>query len=558
MNDAIDVGGGWLEYLDDNHRPYYLNQATKEVTWDHPFPQNRRMSLQPPPPLPQESIFDDDSSADVQRGVCLPPGWSEWTDTSGALYYTHEDGTSTWTRPSASELKLPPQASLKSNEMDIAMRLREASLNISPPANSNGCFTSSSILCSQADLAAQLAQPSLYPPSHNASDPKAAESHQDSWSSQIAENMELLLQPFPSVMKQLRGSCEVENTASPAPQPLTFAWYTLYMASNISSSAQIQPLELDAHVMELAASIYYQSKGGLFKKSRSVEQCVSFDALNSSKPALEVNRDAGESVIALCRRCCALVMLYMGDLQLDPSDKDKDVFREKDNAINAASGSSRLVLIIRELFDITRSSTQLADEVYARVLKQLCKNHRAASVEAGWSLLLLLCSHVGCSVTMLRFLMLILNKCIAVERDWLARSAPNPWYAAHVVMLSLSHHQSLRADGSTPCQFVDAEVENSFRKLKHLSPLYSFIDEIVHLEQLFFPTRASFQILNFVPSTLVLLTDLIHARGGFRTDGIFRLAGERSCVARVRASISCRFPIVEADSDPLVLAEVAV
>jgi hypothetical protein len=90
MNDAIDVGGGWLEYLDDNHRPYYLNQATKEVTWDHPFPQNRRMSLQPPPPLPQESIFDDDSSADVQRGVCLPPGWSEWTDTSGALYYTHE------------------------------------------------------------------------------------------------------------------------------------------------------------------------------------------------------------------------------------------------------------------------------------------------------------------------------------------------------------------------------------------------------------------------------------------------------------------------------------
>jgi len=125
-------------------------------------------------------------------------------------------------------------------------------------------------------------------------------------------------------------------------------------------------------------------------------------------------------------------------------------------------------------------------------------------------------------------------------------------------MLTLSHRNAARAHADALNLFVDAEVENSFRKLKHLSPLYSYIEETMQLEAMFRPLQdAAHEMLTFVPRTLVQLTDLIHARGGFQTDGIFRLAGERACVTRVRASISCRFPIVESDSDPLVVAEVS-
>jgi hypothetical protein len=368
--------------------------------------------------------------------------------------------------------------------------------------------------------------------------------------------MEALLQPFPSILSRLRSSYKTERVAS-APQPVVFSWYTLGMTGQFPSSSEFQPKHWDHDVMDIGASLYYQSKGGLFKKSRSIEQCLSHESLPSSKPALAASKLASESVRGLCRRCCVLVMLYMGEYQLDPADNDRDLFKEKDNAINAASGSSRLVLIIREIFDIMRSSLQLADEAYARVLKQICNNYSASSVEAGWSLLLLMCSHVPCSDTMMRFLMIILNKCIVAERDMISRSPLSPWYAAHVVMLTLSLRNSAQSNGSALGRvFVDAEVENSFRKLKHLSPLYSFIEEIMQLERMFCPASFDTEILKLVPSTLVLLTDLIHARAGFRTDGIFRLAGERACVTRVRASISCRFPIVEADSDPLVLAEV--
>jgi hypothetical protein len=45
-SDAVDIGQGWLEYLDDDsHRPYYMNQVTAEVTWDHPFPLRDDSSL---------------------------------------------------------------------------------------------------------------------------------------------------------------------------------------------------------------------------------------------------------------------------------------------------------------------------------------------------------------------------------------------------------------------------------------------------------------------------------------------------------------------------------
>jgi len=566
--DVVDIGGGWVEYIDDEtNRPYYMNQVTEEVTWDHPFPQSeeRRTSQQQPPPLPDEGIVggDGDGATLADGGMSLPPGWSQWNDSNGALYYTHDDGRSTWTRPTTSELQEQPQASSDSIEKDVVMQLQGVSVVTEQPSSS---ASSKPLARPASDSILAFVQQKTPPPvpsrTRQQSVPVSqsdltAASPKEMWSASSAANMEALLQPFPSVMNRLRGSSKAEHAAPPASQPFSFSWYTLGLTSKLPSSSQFQPLVLDSDVLELAAEIYYQSKGGLFKKSRTLEECVSYEALPSLKPTLQANRVAGDAVVGLCRRCCVLVMLYMGDYLLDSSEKDKDLFREKDNAINAASGSSRLVLIIREIFDIMRTSVQLADEAYARVLKQLCNNYRASSVEAGWSLLLLLCSHVPCSDVMIRFLMMVLNKCLVVERDLISRSTPNPWYAAHVVMLSLSHRNTARANHEALSPFVDAEVENSFRKLKHLSPLYSFIEEVTQLERRFHPAGSEHEILTFLPSTLVLLTDLIHARGGFRTDGIFRLAGERSCVARVRASISCRFPIVEADSDPLVLAEVS-
>ena len=564
--DAVDIGEGWLEYLDDDtHRPYYMNQVTAEVTWNHPFSQseNRRLSQQPIPPLPEEGIFDDSDNdvgnhdAVLDGGINLPPGWSEWTDSNGASYYTHEDGTSTWTRPGRADSQHEQQACLDSFGMGNSTLMRESSFDVAEPSSSaNGAPLARPVSDSQAVFAKQH----MLPRSRNVSDPlpQVVESQTVTWSAGAAAHMDALLRPFPSVLSRLRATSHKIDPVFSGPQLLSFAWYTLGKTGAPPSSAHSQPLHLDADVLDMGASLYYQSKGGLFKKSRTVEQRLSHEALPSSKPALEASKVAGESVAGLCRRCCVLVMLYMGEYQLHPSDDFRDSFKEKDNAISAASGSSRLVLIIREIFDIMRSSVQLADEAYARVLKQLCNNYVASSVEAGWSLLLLMCSYVGCSDTMMRFLMLILNKSIVVERDIISRSVPNSWYAAHVVMLTLSHRNTAQANGHTLSSFVDAEVENSFRKLRHLSPLYSFIEEITQLEKKFRPARFEMlpEMLTFVPSTLVLLTDLIHARGGFRTDGIFRLAGERSCVNRVRASISCRYPIVEADSDPLVLAEV--
>jgi hypothetical protein len=571
--DSVGIGGGWLEYLDEEtNRPYYMNQVTEEVTWNHPFPQSeeRRTSQQQPPPVPDEGILDGDGDGDVERdsaaladaGMSLPPGWSQWIDSNGAIYYTHGDGRSTWTRPTTSELQEQPQISTDSIQKDVVIQLQVVSVVSEQPSSS----ANSKLLARPASdsilaLVQQKTPPPVPPRSRHPSDcvsqsALTAASPKESWSAYSAANMETLLQPFPSVLNRLRASSKAEHAAPSASQPFSFSWYTLGLTSKFPSTSQFQPLVLDSDVLEMGASIYYQSKGGLFKKSRTLEDCLSYEALPSLKPTLQVNRVAGDSVVGFCKRCCVLVMLYMGDYLLDSSEKDKDLFREKDNAINAASGSSRLVLIIREIFDIMRTSVQLADEAYARVLKQLCNNYRASSVEAGWSLLLLLCSHVGCSDVMMRFLMIILNKCIVVERDLISRSKPDPWYAAHVVIVSLSHRNTARVNHEALSPFVDAEVENSFRKLKHLSPLYSFIEEITQLERKFHPAVFESEILTFLPSTLVLLTDLIHARGGFRTDGIFRLAGERSCVTRVRASISCRFPIVEADSDPLVLAEV--
>ena len=562
--DAVDIGDGWSEYMDDDQRPYFVHDVSGQTTWDHPFPERdrRRKSSLPPPPLPQEGIFDEIDSvqaAAVDGGMDLPPGWAQWSDGSGATYYAHEDGTTTWTRPGPAEVKQPPPPSIvEAIEGDDALQIQAASVHPVQPSRQ--------LLSHEAHMPPTKAPPPPMPPPprHLSHSPPQAPSTQiaatsssaASWSAGCASAMDALLLPFPTLLGRLRTSFKKDPKAPPGSKPLPFfAWYTL--GCSVSGTPS-QPLVLDADVLDLGGSLYYQSKGGLFKKSRTVEECVSYEDSPSPKPTLQSNRDAVETVIGHCRRCCVLVMLYMGDCQLGPSDKDKDSFREKDNAINAASGSSRLVLIIRELLDLARSSVQLSDEIYARVLKQLCNNHRAASVEAGWSLLLLLCTHVGCSDMLLRFLMVILNKCVAVERDIIARSPANCWFAAHVVMLTLSHRNAARAHADALNLFVDAEVENSFRKLKHLSPLYSYIEETMQLEAMFRPLQdAAHEMLTFVPRTLVQLTDLIHARGGFQTDGIFRLAGERACVTRVRASISCRFPIVESDSDPLVVAEVS-
>jgi hypothetical protein len=436
---------------------------------------------------------------------------------------------------------------------EIATLLRETSLDSAQSLSSADDLALARLAPDSKAAFAQRSPPPVPPRARHVSNPLQVEAAfpKESWSAGSAANLEALLHPFPSVLSRLRSKAKSEHlperdqmTSQPAP----FAWYT------IGSPVRHPPVALDSDVYEMGVSLYYQSKGGLFKKSRTMEESLSYEASLSSKPTLEANRDAGESVIGLCKRCCHLVMLYMGDSH--PFDMEKDAFKEKDNAIHAASGSSRLVLIFRELLDIVRTSVQLADEAYARVLKQLCNNYGVSSVEAGWSLLLLLCSHVVCSDVIMRFLVLILNKCLLVERDLIFRSVPNHSFAAHVVMLTLSYRSTARANGDALGQFVDAEVENSFRKLKHLSPLYSFIDEIMQLERKFHHVTSGFEILSFVPSTLVGLTDLIHARGGFQTDGIFRLAGERSCVSRVRASISCRFPIVAADADPLVIAEV--
>jgi hypothetical protein len=439
---------------------------------------------------------------------------------------------------------------------DVAILMQETSFDSALLSSSSSDTISGRPSSDSVAASTQQRTPPPVPPrprhlSQSAIGKKVAVSLKNTWSAGSSANLETLLQSFPSILTRLRGKRKSDIVPEPpASRPLCFAWYT------IGGAARHQPVALDPDVFDLGASLYYQSKGGLFKKSRTMEESLSYEAEPRAKPTLQANRDAGESVIGLCIRCCHLVMLYMGDSH--PSDMDKDSLfkdKEKDNAINAASGSSRLVLIFREILDLVSSSVQLADEAYARVLKQLCNNYRAASVEAGWSLLLLLCSHVGCSDAMMRFLVLILNKCLAVERDLLSRSTPNHWFAAHVAMFTISYRTTARANGEALSKFVDAEVENSFRKLKHLSPLYSFIEEIVSLERKFRPDSDN-EILRFVPSTLVLLTDLIHTRGGFRTDGIFRLAGDRACVSRVRASISCRFPIVEADSDPLVIAEV--
>ena len=567
--DAVDIGDGWSEYLDDDdQRPYYVHEVSGQTTWDHPFPQrdHRRKSSLPPPPLPDEGVFDefDSGQAAVKGGKDLPPGWAEWTDASGAKYYAHEDGSTTWTRPDAAQVKQPPPPStppppplVDALEVDIAMQMQAASLDPAQPSRP--------MLTREAHVAPAKAPPPMPSrplqllerlPQAPTAESTVIFSTSASWSAGCAAAMDALLQPFPTLLSRLRSSLKKDPKATFGPKPPPFPWYTLGCSGSGTPS---QPLVLDADVLDLGGSLYYQSKGGLFKKSRSAEECLSYEDSPSPKPALQSNRDAGETVIGQCRRCCVLVMLYMGDCQLGSnasSDKDRDALR--DNAISAASGSSRLVLIIRELLDLARSSVQFADEIYARVLKQLCNNYRAASVEAGWSLLLLLCSHVGCSDATLRFLMFILSKCIAVERDIITRSPENSWFAAHVVMLTLSHRNALRAHADAFNPFVDAEVENSFRKLKHLSPLYSYIEETIQLEAMFCPVQhAAHDMLTFVPRTLVQLTDLIHARGGFQTDGIFRLAGERACVARVRASISCRFPIVEADSDPLVVAEVS-
>jgi hypothetical protein len=564
-SDAVDIGDGWLEYLDDDtHRPYYMNQVTAEVTWNHPFPQseNRRLSQQPIPPLPEEGIFDDSDKEVVSEdavldgGIHLPPGWSEWSDSNGAAYYTHEDGRSVWTRPGRTDSQHEQQACIDSFGKDNVTQMRESSFDVAQTSSSANC----ALVQPVSESHAAFAQPHMPAPAlPHVSDLllKVVASQTITWSAGAAAHMHALLRPFPTVLSRLRATSHKMDPVFSGPQPVSFAWYTLGKTAAPPISAQSQQLHLDADLVDMGASLYYQSKGGLFKKSRTVEQRLSHEALPSSKPALQASKVAGESVAGLCRRCCVLVMLYMGEYQLNPSDDYKDPFKEKDNAISAASGSSRLVLIIREIFDIMRSSVQLADEAYARVLKQLCNNYVQSSVEAGWSLLLLMCSYVGCSDRMMRFLMLILNKCIVVERDIISRSVPNSWYAAHVVMLTLSHRNTSQANGHTLSSFVDAEVENSLRKLRLLSPLYSSIEEIMLLEKKFCPARSERpEMLEFVPSTLVLLTDLLHARGGFRTDGIFRLAGERSCVNRVRASISCRYPIVEADSDPLVLAEV--
>jgi hypothetical protein len=552
---AVDIGADWLEYIDDDtQRPYYMNQVTQEVTWDHPFPQNEsRMSLELPPPLPNEGVFEVDGTAEDEGGIDLPPGWSQWTDASGELYYTHEDGMSTWTRPCATEFQQPSPTCADSIDTDVVTLMRETTLDSAQSSLSNDVSTSVPPVSDSKPAFAQRTPPPVPPRVWHVSNPlsTAAASPTDSWSAGSAANLEALLQPFPSVLSKLRAKLKSDHLPAHhhvSSQPVPFAWYT------IGATARHQPVALDADIFAMGASLYYQSRGSLFKKSRTIEESLSYEASPSSKPTLEANRDAGESIVGLCRRCCLLVMLYMGDSDL--SDMDKDLYKEKDKAINAASGSSRLVLIFREIFDMVRSSVQLADEAYARVLKQLCNNYRASSVEAGWSLLLLLCSHVACSDVIMRFLVMILNKCLLVERDLISRSVPNHSFAAHVVMLTLSYRSTARANGDLLSQFVDSEVENSFRKLKHLSPLYSFIDEIMQLETKFHPVTSDFEILSYLPSTLVLLTDLIHARGGFQTDGIFRLAGERSCVSRVRASISCRYPIVAADADPLVIAEV--
>ena len=131
--DAVDLGEGWLRYLDGTRRPYYFNQVTAEVTWDHRFPESsdRRISQQLTHPLPVEDIFGDDGGggdvAAVDCSIILPPGWSEWSDSTGAKYYTHDDGTSTWTKPGTDDSQQHQPASPLS--LAVSIQTLEPSLH---------------------------------------------------------------------------------------------------------------------------------------------------------------------------------------------------------------------------------------------------------------------------------------------------------------------------------------------------------------------------------------------------------------------------------------------
>ena len=185
---ALDIGGDWLEYLDDDtQQPYYMNQVTQEVTWDHPFPEsaNRRISQQQLSFLPEESPFHVNGTDDVDGGIDLqpeespfrlngtdevdggndlPPGWSAWTDPHGEIYYTHEDGTSTWTRPGAAEFQPQPPTSADSMHTDVAILMQETSFDSALLSSSSSDTISGRLSSDSVAASTQQRTPPPVPP----------------------------------------------------------------------------------------------------------------------------------------------------------------------------------------------------------------------------------------------------------------------------------------------------------------------------------------------------------------------------------------------------------
>ncbi|KAL9179415.1 hypothetical protein ACHAXT_008705 [Thalassiosira profunda] len=104
--DNDDLPPDWVALEDaDSGDTYYLNQVTNQTTWDRPTKdegdsQAGSVADTYTDASSQEQLEATDASAASEHTSDLPPGWEAILDpSSGDYYFAHENGETTWDRP---------------------------------------------------------------------------------------------------------------------------------------------------------------------------------------------------------------------------------------------------------------------------------------------------------------------------------------------------------------------------------------------------------------------------------------------------------------------------
>ncbi|OCF45686.1 hypothetical protein I317_00589 [Kwoniella heveanensis CBS 569] len=209
-------------------------------------------------------------------------------------------------------------------------------------------------------------------------------------------------------------------------------------------------------------------------------------------------------------------------------------------ALDVGGGRSEKMQVLEEIrwmIQLCVAASEMRDEVYCQLVKQLTRNPNHDAVVLGFQLFCVLTNAFGPSKNFEPFVRNFLNS----HKD---DAADGIGVMAKYCMTKL---ESLAAKGARSKALTIGEIEHASDAAFYPSVYGESLDRIMELQKRAYPTLK-------VPVILPFLADGILALGGLQSEGIFRVPGDGDSVAELKSRMDRGHYQLKGIEDPHVAA----